>query len=124
MLEQVEPYQWLFGQGMTATYTSQLYGDYTFIDNEFFYMSFHYGVFFALAYFVPYIIAFCSCLNNKKTMSFWLFSALMIFLWVASVNGLSVYNRIHLDVKSFIMPFLAGHIYQTALDSAKKRSEL
>ena len=55
-------------------------------------------------------------------MQFWLFSALIIFLWVASVNGLSVFNRIHLDVKSFIMPLLAGHIYQTAMDSAAKRS--
>lgn len=123
MLEQVEPYQWLFGQGMNATYTSKLYGEYTFIDNEIFYMSFHYGIFFAIIYFVPYLIALIGCFKHRKSMSFWLFSALVIFLWVASVNGLSVFNRIHLDIKSFIMPFLAGHIFQTAKDSRVLRSE-
>ena len=123
MLEQVEPYKWLLGQGMTATYISKLYGEYTFIDNEFFYMSFHYGVFFALTYFVPYVVTFIGCIKKRRNMRFWLFSALVVFLWVASVNGLSVFNRIHLDVKSFIMPFLAGHIYQTAKDSVIRRSE-
>ena len=119
MLEQVEPYKWLFGQGMTATYVSKLYGEYTFIDNEIFYMSFHYGIFFAITYFVPYLMAFVGCFKYRRNMRFWLFSALVIFLWIASVNGLSVFNRIHLDIKSFIMPLLAGHIYQTAIDSTK-----
>ncbi len=124
MLEQVEPYKWLFGQGMTATYTSKLYGEYAFIDNEFFYMSFHYGIFFALIYFAPYVMTVLNCLRAGKNMSFGLFSALVIILWIASVNGLSVFNRIHLDIKSFIMPFLAGHIYQTAKDYLEKENEL
>lgn len=117
MLEQVEPYKWLFGQGMTATYISKGQ-DYSFIDNELFYMSFHYGVFFAIIYFTPYLVAIVKCIQKGNKMQFWLFSALLIFLWVASVNGLSVFNRIHLDIKSFVMPFLAGHIYQTAIDSS------
>ena len=124
MLEQVEPYKWLFGQGMTATYLSSMYGEYTFIDNELFYMSFHYGIFFAVIYFIPYVLAIFKCIEHRKSLRFWLFAALMIVLWVASVNGLSVYNRIHLDIKSFLMPFLAGHIYQTAIDSSAEEIEI
>ena len=123
MLEQVEPYKWLFGQGMTATYVSSLYGEYQYIDNAFFYLSFHYGVIFATAYFVPYLTSFLTCLQHRKNMNGWLFSALILFLWVASVNGLSVFNGIQLDIKSFIMPFLAGHIYKMAIDSSTKENK-
>lgn len=120
MLEQVEPHKWIFGQGMYATYSSALYGDYTFIDNELFYMSFHYGVVFALIYFFPYLSAFFACVRNRKHMQLCFFSACVILFWLAGVNGMSVYNRIHLDVKSFLMPFLAGHIYRVAKDSLPK----
>ena len=123
LLEQTEPYKWLFGQGMNATYTHKNEVGYAFIDNEIFYMSFHYGIFFTTLYFAPYVLAILKCIKTGKKLKFWLFSAIIIFLWVASVNGLSVFNRIHLDAKSFIVPFLAGHIYQTAIDSAEKRSE-
>ena len=122
LLEQTEPHKWLFGQGMNATYSHKHNSAYAFIDNEIFYMSFHYGIFFTFLYFVPYLMAIVKCFKHRRTMKFWMFAAIIIFLWVASVNGLSVFNRIHLDVKSFIMPLFVGHIYQTAKDSTKKRS--
>ena len=110
-------YKWILGQGMTATYHSSVYGDYSFIDNEFVYLSFHYGVFFATLYFVPYIVAFVKNLKARKNVPAFLFSFGIILLWLASVNGLSVYNRIFFDVKSFVMPFLAGHICKVANDN-------
>lgn len=124
MLGQVESYKWIFGQGMYATYSSDLYGDYTFIDNELFYMSFHYGLIFALIYFFPYLSTVFTCIRCRKYMPLCVFSACVILLWLASVNGLSVFNRIHLDVKSFLMPFLAGHIYRMAKDSLPKRGKI
>ena len=114
MLEQVKPYEWILGKGMTATYKSSLYGDYSFIDNEFFYMSFHYGVISASVYFIPYILAIYVSLKHRNSTKWSMLGICLIVMWLLSVNGLSVFNRIHLDVKSFLMPFLAGHIYQTA----------
>ena len=110
-------YKWIFGQGMTATYHSSIYGDYSFIDNEFVYLSFHYGAIFATLYFVPYIVAFVKNLKARKSIPAFLFSFGIILLWLTSVNGLSVFNRIFLDVKSFVMPFLAGHICKVANDN-------
>ena len=116
ILGQTEPYKWILGQGISATYIHK--GESTrFIDNQTLYIAFHYGALFTMCYFLPYFFAMGKCVQKATKMRFWLFSALVVFLWIASVNGLSVYNGIQLDVKSFIMPFLAGHIYQMAKDS-------
>ncbi|MBQ8320989.1 MAG: hypothetical protein IJX92_01320 [Clostridia bacterium] len=114
IFQQTEWYLWILGQGTDATYQSALYGEYSFIDNEFVYLSFHYGVIFACLYFWPYVKTIFKCFSSKKYMHLAVFSACLIILWIFSVNGLSVFNRITLDVKSFIMPFFVGHIYHTA----------
>ena len=116
-------YKWILGQGMTATYQSRLYGDYTFIDNFFIFLSFHYGIFFAILYFFPYLVAFFKTWQARKTVPVFLFGLSAIMLWLAAANGLSVYNTITGDVKSFLMPFFAGHIYKIAKDSLQEQPE-
>lgn len=114
-------YKWILGQGMTATYQSSYYGEYSSIDNQFVYMSFHYGVIFALLYFVPYLVAIFKAWKARKTAPTLLLGAVLILLWLFSVNGLSIFNGIVLDVKSFLMPFLAGHIYQISKESLQSK---
>ena len=121
MLEQTEWYGWIFGKGAIATYVSKMYGEYQFIDNEFFYLSFHYGVPFAILYFLPFIRTFFVCMRLRKKEKLALFAAYCILVWVVSVNGLSVFHRIIFDVKSFIIPTFIGYVYS---DIKAQRKEL
>lgn len=121
MLEQAPWYKWILGQGMSATYESKLYGDYRFIDNELIYLSFHYGVIFTVAYFLPYIWAIIKAWKARKKLPILMCGLWIAILWLMSVNGLSVYNRILMDIKSFIMPLFAGHIYAEANNVLKIR---
>ena len=123
MFAQTPRYKWIFGQGMTATYTSALYGEYAFIDNETLYLSFHYGVIFAVLYFAPYIGALFKAIKARKELPAFLFGFGMMVLWLCSINGLSVYNRILLDTKSFLMPLLAGRLYYTAKEALRKKGD-
>lgn len=110
MLTQTRWYDWIFGKGANATYVSKLYGEYQFIDNEFFYMSFHYGVIFALCYFAPYLRTLFACIRVGGKGKLAYFAAYCAFVWILSVNGLSVYHRIIFDAKSFIIPAFMGHL--------------
>ena len=110
MLTQTRWYDWIFGKGANATYVSKLYGEYQFIDNEFFYMSFHYGVIFALCYFAPYLRTLFVCIRVGRKGKLAYFAAFCALVWILSVNGLSVYHRILLDAKSFIIPAFMGHL--------------
>lgn len=114
-------YKWIFGQGMTATYQSSVYGSYSSIDNFFIFLSFHYGIFFAILYFIPYLAAFFKTWQARKTVPVFFFGFGVIALWLVSMNGLSVHNTITGDVKSFLAPFFAGHIYKIAKDSLQAR---
>jgi hypothetical protein len=98
---------WIFGKGLNATYTSSLYGDYQYIDNQFFNITFHYGVFMSLLVFLPSIYAFIKIFRSKSKINK-IFSLGLIFMWIASLNGLSIYNTINLDVKNIIMFYLVG----------------
>lgn len=98
---------WIFGKGLNATYTSSLYGEYQYIDNQFFNITFHYGVFMSLLVFLPCIYAFIKIFRSKNKINK-IFSLGLIFMWIASLNGLAIYNTINLDVKNIIMFYLVG----------------
>lgn len=111
MFEQTSWYSWIIGNGTNATYVSKLYGDYTFIDNEFVYMSFHYGVIFAVLYFLPYIKTIVFSFRKRRYLRNSFLCILYLLIWVLSVNGLSVFNRILIDPKSALMPMFAGYLF-------------
>lgn len=115
IFEQTNIFQWLLGQGIDATYTSSLYGQYSYIDNSFLFIAFHYGLPLSIAYFwtffKPIFAIVCNHRNLKKMKL--LYTGIVV-LWVLSVNGLSIYNGISLDVKSILMPMLCGHIFLRA----------
>lgn len=118
-------YKWILGQGMRATYMSSVYGAYSSIDNQFVYMSFHYGAIFALLYFGPYLVSLVKTFKARKNSAAILFGCVFILLWLMSVNGLSVFNGINLDVKSLLMPLFAGHAYMMSKEkSESEESEM
>lgn len=120
MLTQTRWYDWIFGKGANATYVSKLYGEYQFIDNEFFYMSFHYGVIFAVLYFLPFLRTLFVSLRAGRRVRLAYFAAYCVLIWVISVNGLSVYHRIVFDVKSFVIPAFMGYLYMDMKSQGKE----
>ena len=111
IFHQTNVVEWIFGQGTLAGYSVGGVDNYSFIDNEFVYLSFHYGVPFAILFFLPYVRTAIKCIVGKHYYETWLLSLLFICMWIASINGVSVFNRIVIDFKSLAMPILAGRIY-------------
>lgn len=112
IFEQTNTFQWLLGQGIDATYTSSLYGQYSYIDNSFLFIAFHYGLPLSIAYFWTYLKSIFAVIRNRRNVNnLMLLYIGLVVLWVLSLNGLSIYNGISMDVKSILMPVLAGHIF-------------
>ncbi len=111
-------YEWGLGKGLSAMYPdSRNGGMISNIDNQFLYIAFHYGIITLALYIYNYIktiIAFNASNNNKLFIG-----KIIIIMWLMALGGLSVFNVIYADIKSFVVPLFAGHIYRRLKD--KKR---
>ena len=111
-------YEWGLGKGLSAMYPdSRNGGMISNIDNQFLYIAFHYGIITLALYIYNYIkaiIAFNASKNNKLFIG-----KIIIIMWLMALGGLSVFNVIYADIKSFVVPLFAGHIYRRLKD--KKR---
>lgn len=104
-----------FGRGTFGTYYSSLYGNYAYIDNTLIYILFHWGLIpmlcVFLLYFVPVLDIFIHRRSKECT-----FRAIIIILWLLSINGLSVYNTIIFDLRNALIVFTLGKCYGEMLN--------
>lgn len=111
-----------FGKGTFATYYTNHYGDYRYFDNNTIYMLFHYGfipmITFFIMLFQPAIRTFFSrSLTTKEKMP-----GAILFLWILSINGLSVYNVVTLDLRNFFIVMLIGRCLWS-MEYAKRKQK-
>lgn len=102
--------QWLLGGGLNATYVSTTNGggDYKYIDNQFVFTAFHYG----LLVLIPWILIWCKgiygvVINKCLTMD-QKSKAFVCVLWMCALGGLSVYNVIQVNSQNIIMSIVLG----------------
>lgn len=118
IFEQVDMLTWIFGGGINASYKSALYGEgYRYIDNQFLFTAFHYGIVVILMWFILWckllIMYWKSKCNSATEMSY----VYICILWLLALGGLSVYNVIIIDEKNIILPIILGRCLVYSLRS-------
>lgn len=107
IFRQTSIYQFIFGGGMNARYYLDFYGEYSYIDNQYIFTLFRYGIFMLIPYMYLYVSPAFSLWKtkleiNKKSGLF------IVVMWLLALGGLSVYNGIIIDIKNVIIPMVAG----------------
>ena len=98
---------WIFGNGATAVYHDSAQGYISNIDNQYIFISFHYGLVFMLMWFIPQIVTFFKVLKTRWVNKIALFPLLC---WFMALGGLSVFNVVYCDLKQLIIMLYIGHI--------------
>ena len=98
---------WLFGNGATAVYYDSAQGYIANIDNQYLFISFHYGAVFMLMWLGPQLMTAASVLKkgSKKVISL-----LPILCWFMALGGLSIFNVVYCDLKHVLIMLYMGHI--------------
>ena len=98
---------WLFGNGATAVYYDSVQGYIANIDNQYLFISFHYGAVFLLMWLGPQLMTAVSVLKkgSKKVISL-----LPILCWFMALGGLSIFNVVYCDLKHVLIMLYMGHI--------------
>lgn len=98
---------WLFGNGATAVYYDSAQGYIANIDNQYLFISFHYGAVFLLMWLGPQLMTAVSVLKkgSKKVISL-----LPILCWFMALGGLSIFNVVYCDLKHVLIMLYMGHI--------------
>lgn len=98
---------WLFGNGATAVYYDSAQGYIANIDNQYLFISFHYGAIFMLMWLGPQLMTVTSILKkgSKKVISL-----LPILCWFMALGGLSIFNAVYCDLKHVLIMLYMGHI--------------
>lgn len=107
IFRQTHVLQFIFGGGMNARYYLDLYGEYSYIDNQYIFTLFRYGILMLIPYIYFYASPVFSLWKtkieiNKKSEIF------IVVMWLLALGGLSVYNGITIDIKNIILPMVAG----------------
>ena len=98
---------WIFGNGATAVYYDSAQGNIANIDNQYLFISFHYGAIFMLMWLGPQLAAFiCALKKCSKKM----ISLLPILCWFMALGGLSIFNVVYCDLKQALIMLYMGHI--------------
>lgn len=110
ILDSTKWYEWILGKGLYATYQDSRHGGAIgSIDNQYLYIAFHYGIVTLILCIVGYFqtIFKKNCYKNKQLWA----AKMIIIMWLMALGGLSVFNAIYGDVKSFAMSLYAGHVF-------------
>lgn len=107
IFSQTSWYQFILGGGLNAKYYSHVFGEYAYIDNQFIFIAFRFGVFMLLPYIYFFITPVWLLWKTKMDISK-KSGVLIIVMWLLALGGLSVYNVIVIDIKSIILPIIAG----------------
>lgn len=98
---------WFFGNGATAVYYDSAQGNIANIDNQYLFISFHYGAIFMLMWLGPQLVAFVSVLKRGSKGMILL---LPILCWFMALGGLSIFNAVYCDLKQVLIMLYIGHI--------------
>lgn len=106
VFSQIPAYQFIIGGGIDAKYHSSLYGEYSYIDNQYIFILFHYGILMLLPYIYFYLYSILSVWKAKFVIN--KSGMFIVIMWLLALGGLSVYNWVIIDIKNFILPIVAG----------------
>lgn len=98
---------WIFGNGATAVYHDSAQGYISNIDNQYIFISFHYGLIFMLMWLIPQILTFFKILKAREVK---IIAVLPLLCWFMALGGLSIFNVVYCDLKQTIMMLYMGHI--------------
>ena len=104
---------WIFGNGATAVYHDSAQGYISNIDNQYIFISFHYGLIFMLMWLMPQVIAFFKALKSRRVNKI---ALLPILCWFMALGGLSIFNVVYCDLKQAIIMLYIGHILSLTYD--------
>jgi len=119
MFTQTPFYQFVFGGGINASYYLEAYGEYSYIDNQYIFILFRYGIFMLF----PYVFFFVSPAWSlwKAEVDFHKkIGIFIIIMWLLALAGISVYNGILVDIKNIVMPMVAGRIAFLSYENRQK----
>ena len=100
-----------FGRGTFGTYRSSLYGQYMYIDNTMVYTWFHWGFIAMLCLIYILLYPFFKIILSNKASRYDKVRVTILLLWFLSLNGLSVYNTMTLDIRNTFIVILLGKEY-------------
>lgn len=113
---QVPLVTWLVGGGVNAQYFFNGYMTGA-IDNQFLYVSYHWGVLFSLLFFLPLLVAmFESYALVARKRSDCIFLAAVLTFWFLAIMGLSIYNTITFNTQTLFIPILIGLTLKTTCE--------
>ena len=98
---------WIFGNGASAVYYDSAQGYIANIDNQYIFISFHYGLVFMLMWLMPQTLTIFKVL---KTRCVKIIALLPLLCWFMALGGLSIFNVVYCDLKQTIMMLYMGHI--------------
>lgn len=113
LLYQASLPQLLLGQGMDAQYYSSTFGWYSYIDNQYLFNLFRYGIWIVLPYSLLLLRALVRGFFRTKGRESRILS-LVVALWLMALGGLSVYSAITISIKELLLMVLAGRLYYLA----------
>lgn len=109
---------WLFGNGATAVYYDSAQGYIANIDNQYIFISFHYGIVFMLMWLMPQIVTFLRVLKSRRVKIIALFPLLC---WFMALGGLSIFNAVYCDLKQTLMMLYIGHVFSLTCDGGDSK---
>ena len=108
---------WILGNGATAVYYDSAQGYISNIDNQYIFISFHYGLIFMLMWLMPQIIIFFRVLKTRWVN---IIALLPLVCWFMALGGLSIFNVVYCDLKQTLMMLYMGHIFSLTYDGGSK----
>lgn len=109
---------WIFGNGATAVYYDSVQGYISNIDNQYVFISFHYGLIFMLMWLMPQIVIFFRVLKTKQVKRI---ALLPLLCWFMALGGLSIFNAVYCDLKQTLIMLYMGHILSLTYDGGYSR---
>ena len=97
---------WIVGNGASAVYYDSAQGYIANIDNQYIFISFHYGVVFMLMWLSPQLVVAYKVLKDKSVKKI---AILPILCWFMALGGLSIFNVVYCDLKQAIVMLFCGH---------------
>lgn len=118
LFAQINIWDLLVGQGQGFKYYQN--GElYSYIDNGYLMVLMRYGILVAIPYVACFVLPLIRAWRKRKELGTDLGYAWIILMWLMAIGGLSVYNMVIIDIKSIMLPVIAG--YLTLLCTEKKK---
>lgn len=106
LLSQIKPWDFVIGKGYDFSYyDASMGGNYSYIDNAYLFMLIRYGIWIGILYPMVFLIPAWRTFRNRRVENR---NAVILFMWLLALGGLSVYCVTTVDIKSVALAVLAG----------------